>query len=672
MTCPVEATRLALRDAWRATGQDRGALARATRLVVEITQGRGSPGHLATLRDHPLAAASLRDHAEVWRAHVEQRICAAGHCFAPAVPPCQQACPAHIDIPSFLAHVGRGAHADAVRVIQRDNPLPLSCGLICPAPCETACLRGATTGQPVFIRPLKAVAALHCLEPGYPLPERAPASGRTVAVLGSGPAGLTAAYYLAVAGHAVTVFEAQAQAGGMLRYGIPAFRLPPDLLDRELAQLQRLGVVVRAATPVARLDDLAGFDAVFLAPGTQLSRRLPLAGIDLPFVLGGLDFLRAVRRGDRPSVGPRAVVIGGGNVAVDVAMTARRQGAAVVDMVCLESAAMMPANPHEVAEARAEGVVVRDGWGPVSIEADGRVAFQRCLRVFDDDLRFAPSFDPSDTLTLQADHVLLAIGQAADLSLLDGSGVQTERGLIGAARDTLRTARSGVFAGGDAAHGPRTAVEAVRAGKQGAAAIDAYLCGRGLPADWDRPRRRDSVPPLAVAATARETLPRADMPELPVAERDGDRAIELGLSDATAHDEVNRCLRCDICIGCGLCELACSEMGPEALRLEPTPAGRLAFAHFLRPVGRCIGCGACTQVCPTGAIRMEDRDGERLIAFTGTVLHREPLVRCRRCETPYTAQAQRTRVADHGLCPPCARLAWAEQFASAPAAKRST
>lgn len=665
MTCPVETARDALRAAWRTAESDRAPLATLTRLVVEITLGRAGPGHLPALQrlaQGPLAD-SLHNHAEDWRAHVEDHRCAAGRCFQPPAPPCQQACPAHIDIPSFLAHVGRGNHAEAVQVILRDNPLPLSCGLICPAPCESACLRGATQ-QAVFIRPMKAVAALHSLDgDGYPLPERAPPSGRTVAVLGSGPAGLTAAHFLTLAGHAVTVFEAQPQAGGMLRYGIPAFRLPPELLDRELAQLQRLGVAIVTAHPVAHLDDLSGFDAVFLAPGTQLSRRLPLTGIDLPFVLGGLDFLRAVRHSDDPlggpRVGPRVVVVGGGNVAVDVAMTARRQGATSVDMVCLESASEMPAHPHEVAEARAEGVILRSGWGPVQVDGNGSITFQRCLRVFDEQRRFAPQFDLADTLTLAADHVLLAIGQAADLTVLDGSGIACVRGLISAARESLQTARPGVFAGGDAAHGPRTAVEAVRAGKQGAAAIHAYLTNSPMPADWDQPQRRDSVSPLPVDATARETLHRTAMPELAVTERIGYRAIECGLSDPMAVDEASRCLRCDICIGCGLCELACSEVGAEALRLESTPAGRLAFVHFLRPAARCIGCGACTQVCPTGAIRLEDEDSERRTIFTGTVLHREQLNRCGRCGTAYVGQAQAQRTGHGGLCPACARTAWA-------------
>ena len=662
MTCPVAAARDALRDAWRAAESERGALAAATRLVVEITLGRAGQGHLPALRKLASGALadSLRDYAEDWRAHAEEHRCAAGSCFQMVAPPCQQACPAHIDIPSFLAYVGRGDHAEAVRVIQRDNPLPLSCGLICPAPCESACVRGAIQ-EPVFIRPMKAVAALHSLEAdGYPLPDRAPSSGKTVAVLGSGPAGLTAAHFLTLSGHAVTVFEAQPQAGGMLRYGIPAFRLPPDLLDRELAQLQRLGVTILTGRPVAHLDDLDGFDAVFLAPGTQLSRRLPLAGIDLPFVLGGLNFLREVRRGDDPRVGPRVVVVGGGNVAVDVAMTARRQGGESVDMICLESSTEMPANLHEIAEARAEGVVVRNGWGPVQVHSDGRIIFQRCLRVFDEQHRFAPAFDSADTLTIAADHVILAIGQAADLSMLDGSGIETVRGLIAATRDSLQTARPGVFAGGDAAYGPRTAVEAVRAGKQGVAAIDAYLCARPMATDWDRPQRRDSVAPLVVEAAPRETLKRTVMPELAVAERVGYRAIECGLTDPMAQAEAGRCLRCDICVGCGLCELVCSEIGAEALRLESTPAGRLAFSHFLRPAARCIGCGACTQVCPTGAIRLEESDGERRTVFTGTVLHREPLTRCQRCGTAYAGAEQLDRAGNGGLCPSCARTARAQ------------
>ncbi len=522
---------------------------------------------------------------------------------------------------------------------------------------------------------MKAVAAKRALAQGvrYPLPEVGAPTGKRVAIVGSGPAGITAAWYLAAAGHRVEMFDECAEAGGMMRYGIPAYRLPPAVLDLEVDNLKALGVSI---TTSHRIDDLAalkhdGFDAVLAAIGLQQSRRLPLEGSELPFVLGGVDFLRAVRNGENPRVGPRATVIGGGNVAIDVALTALRQGAQSVDLVCLEKRVEMPADLAEIRIALEEGVAIHNSWGPVRVGADGKVEFQRCVSVFDENRRFAPTFDPNERFSTEADHVLLAVGQSADLSAAR-EAIKVERGLIVVDGATLATSEPGVFAGGDVAHGPRTAVAAVRAGKQAAESIDAFLSGRPInPSAWSVPTRRDDSAPLVSSALERSRHERPEMPERAVGELAGDyRPIELGLTDAMAHDEAARCLRCDLCIGCGLCELVCSEVGAEALRMTPTKAGRLAYDDFTRPAERCLGCGACAQVCPTGAISVVDHDGVRDTVFTGTVVRRQPLVVCPSCGRPHVAEqlfgrlrAGPTPEVD-AYCPDCERARRAGSIAS--------
>jgi NADPH-dependent glutamate synthase beta subunit-like oxidoreductase/ferredoxin/NADH:ubiquinone oxidoreductase subunit F (NADH-binding) len=684
--CVVKQTRRALYRHWLlAEGEAalvRALLARAARLGTEITIGHGMASHLAVLDEvalelaaQGLAAAwplgsSLRHYREQWEHHVRRESCPEGLCLVRNAAPCHRTCPASIDIPSFMAHIGHGDSRSAIEVITRDNPLPLTCGLVCPATCESACVRGGNDGA-VFIRPMKAKAAEHCIaEGGYPKPVLAPATGKRIGIVGSGPSGLAAACYLRTFGHEVEVFEAQEKAGGMLRYGIPAYRNPPELFEQELDQLRGLGVSIRTGTAINSLDVFRkDYDAVFLGLGTQRSRLIPIDGVHQPFVLGGIDFLRAVRNGDPVRVGPRVVVIGGGNVAIDVALTALRQGAQHVDMVSLEKRREMPASPDEIELSVGEGVLLHPGWGPVRIGEDGEVTFQFCEQTRGEDGRFDPKFDAARLLTLEADHVILATGQGTDLKILDGSEVESTRGFIVADPKTLMTKVPGVFAGGDAQYGPRTAVEAIRSGKIAAASIDAWLRGAAMDADTGKAVRRAEVEPLPVPAGNRSHLRRSVMPERSVEEVLGESnyvRIEEGLTDAMAHDEARRCLRCDICIGCGLCMAACSEMGVEALRMADTTAGRLAHFDYLRPAELCIGCGACTQVCPTGAIRIEDRDGVRRTIITGTVVREQPLLTCSDCGAPTRTPAHRefvrNRLPDHmaaqldrELCPSCSR-----------------
>ena len=527
--CVVKRTRRALYRHWQLAedeaAPERGLLARAARLVTEITLGRGDAAHLSALENvtlelttRGLAAAwplgsSLRYFRQQWEQHVRRESCPEGLCLEPHSAPCHRTCPANIDIPSFIAHLGNGDYRATIEVIRRDNPLPLVCGLVCPAPCESACVRGSHDGA-VFIRPLKAKAAEHCLaEGGYPKPELAPDTGKRIGIIGSGPSSLTAAYYLRTYGHQVEVFEAQEHAGGMLRYGIPAYRLPPDMLEKEIDQIRVLGVQIHTSTKVDSIEDFRkNYDAIFLGLGTQKARLLPIEGAHHDFVLGGIDFLRAVRSGEPTRVGPRVVVIGGGNVAIDVALTALRQGARHVDLTSLEKRREMPASPHEIELAVAEGVQLHPGWGPVRFEEDGEAVFQFCSRVKDETGKFDPKFDANRLLTLEADHVILATGQGTDLACLEGSGVENTRGYVVADTNTKMTNVPGVFAGGDGQHGPRTAVEAIRSGKIAAASIDAWLLGKPMDPSAGKAVHRADVVPLTVLA---KTVPTDAAPRCP-------------------------------------------------------------------------------------------------------------------------------------------------------------
>ncbi|WP_158240794.1 FAD-dependent oxidoreductase [Telmatospirillum siberiense] len=669
----MDETRKELRLAWRAAEDAprpvRLALAQATRLATEIAAGRGSVHMLAALgrmaeqltEFAPEMAvrlsASLSEFGEEWLHHAQGGVCAAGRCSGKAGAPCRAACPADIDIPGFLAHIGRGRYDEALRVIAKDNPLPHSCGLVCPAPCEAACLRG-TVGSSLFIRPLKAVAAKHC--DNYGTPERAPATGKRVAVVGSGPSGLTVAYYLAGKGHQVEIFEARDQAGGMLRYGIPSYRLPYEILDAEIDHIKSLGVSIHTGAEVSSVSDLheQGFDAVYLAMGLQLSRRLGIEGDDLPFVIGGMDFLGGVGAGTDPRVGPRVIVVGGGNSAVDAAMTALRQGARHVSMVYRGRRREMRASPHEIELAVAEGVEILELWAPERVLPDNKMVFRRSSKATEEERRASGEF-----LTLDVDHVLVGIGQESALSCLEGSRVEIKAGHVVADAETGATSQPGVYAGGDVAHGASTVVAAIRAGKAAAASIHAFMMGEGTASAEPSPKTA-RVPPAATAAARRSSRLRPSMPQRDAGERKTTyQQIELGLAEADAEAEADRCLRCDICIGCGLCELVCSEVGAEALRMVETPAGRLVFDDFTRPISRCIGCGACAEACPTGAIRVEDRDGARSTIITGTVVRRQEMLSCRICHQPLVAEGQFHLVSDRLgrdgamplICPSCAR-----------------
>lgn len=608
-------------------------------LIADIFEKKGSDlSRTALSFIQPL----LSDHIELVKLHVTDKQCPAGTCFRKSSPPCQKACPAGIDIPGFMAETGKKNYGKAVEIITETNPFPYVCGMICPAPCENVCLR-QYFDEPVFIRTMKAVAAKQTLknQGGYPKPVKKKSTGKRVAIAGSGPAGLSAAFFLAKAGHFPVVFEQEENPGGMLRYGIPDFRLPVDILDKDISWIKSNGVEIKTGYKTKGISDFfkKGFHAVFISTGISVSRKIPFKGNDLPHVISGVDFLKRVNKHENPSIGSEVVVIGGGNVAVDVAMAALRQGAGKVHMVCLENADEMPASRHELKTATDEGIIVHNSWGPFKATADKTFEAVFCKRVFDETGRFSPEFDNEKKLNLQSDNILIAAGQTSDLSFLEeNSKVKTKRGLISVNKNSYETAMEGVFAGGDVVSGPGIAVEAIKSGRQAAKAIDAWLIGKKSK-ETDNNNDPDIFshmpPPLKVNALDRQGMKRAILEEeRPEKRKNSYIPIEFELDPETAVMEAGRCLRCDICIGCGLCQFICSEMGVDAIRLAKTDDHRFAYVDFTTMADKCISCGACGEVCPTGAIEIVQHDLQRNTEFTGTGMCEHRVIQCAECKKP--------------------------------------
>ncbi len=465
--------------------------------------------------------------------------------------PCVAACPANIDVPRYIRLIAEGRYGDAEAVIREKVPFPGVLGRICFHPCEDVCRRGEVN-EPMAICGLKRFAADRDADLWRDNLTLGAATGKRVAIVGSGPAGLTAGYYLRLLGHAVTVFEAEAEPGGMLRWGIPGYRLPSQVLDRDIADILSLGLELRTNISIGddvTLDELRKeYDAVFLAVGAQLARRIPVEGSNLDGVLWGMDFLRDVRQGAEVNVADRVLVIGGGGVAMDVAMTALRLGAKEVRAASLECREEMPANEWEIEEAVEEGVILSPSWGPKRIVADSGkvkgVELVCCTCVFDEQGRFNPAFDESVTTAIDTDMVILAVGQATDLSLLEDSGIGSDTGLIKVNEDTLETDMKGIFAGGEVVSGPSQVIEAIRMGRQAAMSIDKYLGGAG---NIDQPLLPpEEIDPWLGREEGFSELARATMPSLPLEERhDSFAEVHLGYDERMARQEASRCLRCD-------------------------------------------------------------------------------------------------------------------------------
>ena len=680
-------------------GSTRETLTRMLRLLVEIKEGKGLPDHLGALQtlagllDGELkrliavpVRSFLKENKKEFLDHIVYKKCPAKTCFTYQPAPCQAACPAHIDIPTFMALMGHGRYEEATRVILEDIPFPWTCGLICPHPCEEACLRGEMD-EPISIQLMKAYTARKSMDrQGYQAPALSEKRPEKVAVIGAGPSGLTAAYFLTLRGYGVTVFEKLPFAGGMLRFGIPAYRLPGDILDAEIEALENLGIEILTGVDFGKdvnLDRLRadGFSAFYIAVGLHRGREMGVEGEDLDGILNGIDFLRDVGLGKPVKPGKKVIVVGGGNVAVDVARSARRLGSEDVHLVCLENRSEMPAWEHEIYDAVAEGIALHNSLGPKRfIGRNGRlraVEFMSCTSVFDEDGRFCPQYDDCQLTMLEAENAIVAIGQIADLSFAEKEGIDIgPGGGIKAHMVTGETGLPGVFAGGDVVYGPRIAIDAIAAGKRAAVSIDCYLKGEEIPDPPFESESRGDVAFLSASALQKAGLTRPRSFMLPPEQRKGNfKQVDLGLTDEMALNEARRCLRCDRCLGDGLCQFVCSELGINAMRLSRSGKGdRLVYFDFKNTHEKCVGCGSCVTACPHGNIEMRDENGIRKISFCGTITTELTLEQCSVCGTPFAAKKYLDLIKersdeplgielDRNICPACARKSGAKQIA---------
>lgn len=510
--------------------------------------------------------------------------------YVDRMPPCVDACPAGENVQRWLYEAEDGRYEAAWRQIMRDNPFPAIMGRVCYHPCQTACNR-AQLDEAVGINAVERFLGDEAIRRGWTVDVTARPTGKRVLVVGAGPAGLAAAYHLRLAGHDVTVRDAGEKAGGMMRYGIPAYRLPRDVLDAEIGRIENLGVRIELRrTVIDAAAALAEFDAVFLAVGAQLSRRTELPAGDSARILDALRVLHDVADGEPPRLGRRVVVYGGGNTAMDVARSARRLGATDAVVVYRRTRDRMPAQPVEVTEAEQEGVQLR--WLSTIAGVDGdRVTIER-MRLDDDG--FPQPTGEFDELT--ADSVVLAIGQAVDRALIDAlEDVELADGVVRVGPDMM-TGHPGLFAGGDMTPSQRTVTTAVGHGKRAARHIDAWLRSapyqappRPEPATFDRLNTWYFSDAPAVVQPALETARRTSTFD----------EVTGGLDESSALFEARRCMSCGNCFECDNCFGMC----PDNAIVKLGPGLRFAIDYDY-----CKGCGICVAECPAGAITMVPED----------------------------------------------------------------
>ena len=547
-------------------------------ILTRITQGRGRIEDIQTIKElgetimksslcglgqtaPKPALATLAYFLKEYEDHILEQRCAGATCDSMVISACQHACPAGIDVPNYVAAIASGKYEKAVDIIRERNPFPAVCGRICIHPCEFKCRRGELD-EPVAIRSLKRFASdwyfEHIGRAEEPFPVK---REQKVAVVGAGPSGLTCAYFLAKSGYKVTVFEAQPVAGGMLGITVPEFRLPREVIQEEVDYIESCGVEIRYDSPIDAyhtVNDLMreGYDAVFIAAGAQASKRIGVPGEEegLDGLYYGLEFLSQAKTDRKIAVEGKVVVIGGGNVAIDVARTALRVGAEDVQLFCLEPRDEMLAWEKEVKEAIDEGIVINPSWGPRQIiHKDGRVAgieFVKCISVFDEEGRFNPIFDDEFTQAVETHNIIISIGQAPDMSFLTKDG-QLERALWGALvvdENTLSTNIPGIFAGGDFTTGPTYVIRAIASGRRAAIAIERYLQGEtGRIRIIDEKTETVEDTGLALDEETTEEKPRIEIQLEKPEERVRDfREVEKGFTREEAHREAMRCLRCDL------------------------------------------------------------------------------------------------------------------------------
>ncbi|MBN2240859.1 MAG: FAD-dependent oxidoreductase [Dehalococcoidales bacterium] len=490
--------------------------------------------------------------------------------------PCHRACPAGIDIPRYIRLIARGRPEAALAVVREKVPFPGSLGRVCVHPCEGACQRGLEIDKPLNIRMLKRYAADNGGDTWKGQAKQLPATGKKVAVVGSGPAGMTAAYYLQRKGHQVTVFEALPEAGGMMRVGIPAYRLPRDILAGEIKDITDTGVELKCNTRIESIDSLLaeGYDAVFLGVGAHQGMNLGVEGEDLPGIIDAAEYLRKANLGQDPDTGRRVAVVGGGNVAIDAARISLRLGAEKVTIFYRRTRAEMPANPEEVEAALEEGIDIKFLSNPSKITRENGALQVECQQMElgepDASGRRRPVPIEGKNFVTELDTLIAAIGQRPQVP--EVFNIETGRGNTISVDDSMMTSREGVFSAGDCVQGPATVIEAIAAARNAAQAMDIYLGGTGDIAE-------SLVAEKEAMITQEKDLPeekKAAFEFLPAEERiHSFDEVELGMTKETAEAEAGRCLKCYII----------------------SPPGEMILDEV-----NCQFCGACVDACPTGAI----------------------------------------------------------------------
>lgn len=577
--------------------------------------------------------------------------------------PCSLNCPAHTDCQKYVAQIADKDYAGATATIKEKIALPSSIGRVCPHPCETACRRQHVE-QPISIAFLKSFAADKVASEGNEIKvEKAAPTGKTVGIIGAGPAGLSAAYRLALKGHKVTIYDKMPKAGGMLRYGIPEYRLPKAVLDREINDILSLGIGLKTGVTIGKdvtLDEIKEkYDAVLVCNGAWKSSSIRCRGEELDGVFGGIDFLRDAASGGKPAIGEKTAIVGGGNTAMDACRTAVRLGAKEVSVIYRRTRAEMPAEDVEIAEAEEEGVIFRFLTNPAEIIGEnGRVTAVK-LQVMelgepDERGRRAPVPVEGEFITLPLDSIIIAAGQKNDPAGFELLPV-TKKGTIEADEHSFATSVEGVFAAGDAVNnGASIAVNAIAQANEAAKYIDAYLCGIELSYHAPVLSEREVTKELF---EGKEKLPRAVMPQRSPEERKHDfKEINLGFTEEQAVNEAKRCLSCGChdygecrlikyadaccadckkyrgekhpgftetrlvsierdqakCILCGLCVRVCDAGGKGLLGLVGRGFNTVVKPEFNDPaaIADCVNCGKCVSACPTGSMKLREKSEE--------------------------------------------------------------
>lgn len=503
------------------------------------------------------------------------------NCYDAGTAPCKTACPAHIGIQGYLQLAKEGRYEDALALIKKDNPLPAVCGHVCNRRCEDACTRG-TIDEAVAIDEVKRFIAERDLNaetrfiPKKTIPSLKGGFEEKIAIIGAGPAGLSCAYFLALTGYKPTIFEKNAEPGGMLRYGIPSYKLEKDLLAAEIDVIRQLGVEIRCGVEIGKdvtIEDLReqGYKGFYAAIGCQRGRKPGISGENAEGAYTAVDFLRKAGAKESFALEGDVVVVGGGNVAIDAARISSRCTDAKISMFCLEAREKMPASNEEIEEALEEGIELNCGWGPKEVlEEDGHVSgvvFKKCTRVFDAQGRFSPEYDENDTVTVPCRHVIFSVGQAIDWGhMLDNLHVELRpNGGALANKLTYQTSEPDIFVGGDVYTGPKFAIDAIAAGREGAISLHRYVhehCTLTI----GRNRRdfieldKENIKVETYDSSSRQIPPKADVKEQAKTFRD----LSQSLTEEQVKKETSRCLSCGAsvvdpnkCIGCGVCTTKC-------------------------------------------------------------------------------------------------------------------